>query len=101
MFTPNPNIGFNPEMGGNMPSQHGTSLESFAFVETPEELIAYEENLIKDALLDMCMQRAQESLSGYSSVYHAKMLARQGIFSDPSKSYEELDRFNRNHSGNR
>lgn len=98
MFISEPNQGFNPEQGTGMRMFPPDTLDGFAAGETAEALVCLEEHLLHEALIEMCVQRAAESSSGYSAAYHVSMLRRQGLFSDPFKGYEELDRYQRNNA---
>ena len=95
MFTPTPNPGFNPELGRGVHFSSQETLVGFAEGETAEALICYEEHFLHAALVDICVQRAEESSSGYSASYHVGMLRRQGLFTQPLKGYQELDKYQR------
>jgi hypothetical protein len=101
MFTPNQSPGFNPNVGAGMPhynslAEHTAQLEGFDPGETPENLLIMEERIIAESLIDICVQRAQESSSGYSASYYVRDFQRQGLFGSPMKSYVEIDHFDRN-----
>jgi hypothetical protein len=101
MFTPNQNPGFNSNLGAGMPhygslAEHTAQLEGFDPGETIESLIVLEERIIAESLIDICVQRAQESNSGYSASYFVRDFQRQGLFGSPMRSYEEIDYHDRN-----